>query len=51
MENLDEFNYINNCVYLIYIMSKEIKVIFGRKKFYLKKKVGYEMLLKFKKVN
>lgn len=40
MENLDEFNYINNCVYLIYIMSKEIKVIFGRKKILFKKKSG-----------
>lgn len=32
-------------------MSKEIKVIYGRKKILFKKKVGYEMLLKFKKVN
>lgn len=33
-------------------MSKEIKVIYGRKKIlFKKKKVGYEMLLKFKKVN
>lgn len=32
-------------------MSKEIKVILGRKKPHPKKKVGHEMLPKFKKAN
>lgn len=32
-------------------MSKEIKVILGRKKTSSKKKVGHEMLPKFKKAN